>query len=554
MNKRLLLQTLLVMLFSCAWAQGPNDTKTYYKNADGKSGAALKTALFNIIKITDKDVTSYKGLGEKYKLTDKRADGKLRDWYSNITNYDWTDTNGNSSEGAGWNKEHTVPQSWFSEAAPMKSDIIHVVPTDCWVNGMRSSYPFGEVANIKKYSANHYCVQGSCKTAGYSGDVFEPNDEIKGDLARIYFYMATCYEDKCTSWTKGSGGSVFNSENQGLANWVVDMMMAWSKLDPVDDVEIARNNAVPNAQKNRNPFVDYPGLEDYIWGDKKDVPFSYDNYNSGEQNYVARPVITPDAGTYYESVEVAITCATEGASIYYTLNGEDASEQSTLYTEPFTINETGTYTVKAVAIFDGNRSAQAEATYTITETPVDPPVDPGDDTPVDCELALNDAFFGTSFGGVINNYDDDMVGTQDGVTVIYSKGTGSNRYCNDNHIRLYQGNTLTVKVGQGTLKEVEFVNKNSDKQLEASTGTVDGYTWTGDAAEVVFNVNSGSKNLQVASLKIKVNVPENPSGIDVAKTNSRLDGQRVIYDLSGRRVTNPTRGIYIVDGRKVVIR
>jgi endonuclease I len=554
MNKRLLLQTLLVMLFSYTWAQGPNDTETYYKNADGKSGAALKTALFNIIKITDKDVTSYKGLGEKYKLTDKRADGKLRDWYSNITNYDWTDTNGNSSEGAGWNKEHTVPQSWFSEAAPMKSDIIHVVPTDCWVNGMRSSYPFGEVANIKKYSANHYCVQGSCKTAGYSGDVFEPNDEIKGDLARIYFYMATCYEDKCTSWTKGSGGSVFNSENQGLANWVVDMMMAWSKLDPVDDVEIARNNAVPNAQKNRNPFVDYPGLEDYIWGDKKDVPFSYDNYNSGEQNYVARPVITPDAGTDYENVEVAITFATEVASIYYRLNGEDASEQSTLYTEPFTINETGTYTVKAVAIFDGNRSAQAEATYTITEPPVDPPVDPGDDTPVDCELALNDAFFGTSFGGVINNYDDDMVGTQDGVTVIYSKGTGSNRYCNDNHIRLYQGNTLTVKVGQGTLKEVEFVNKNSDKQLEASTGTVDGYTWTGDAAEVVFNVNSGSKNLQVASLKIKVNVPENPSGIDVAKTNSRLDGQRVIYDLSGRRVTNPTRGIYIVDGRKVVIR
>lgn len=552
MNKRLLLQTLLVMLFTCSWAQGPNDTETYYKNADGKSGAALKTALFNIIKITDKDVTSYKGLGEKYKLTDKRADGKLRDWYSNITNYDWTDTNGNSSEGAGWNKEHTVPQSWFSEAAPMKSDIIHVVPTDCWVNGMRSSYPFGEVANIKKYSANHYCVQGSCKTAGYSGDVFEPNDEIKGDLARIYFYMATCYEDKCTSWTKGCGGSVFNSENQGLANWVVDMMMAWSKLDPVDDVEIARNNAVPNAQKNRNPFVDYPGLEDYIWGDKKDVPFSYDNYNSGEQNYVARPVITPDAGSYYESVEVTISCATAGASIYYTLNGEDASEQSTLYTEPFTINELGTYTVKAVAIIDGNRSAQAEATYTITEQGGQG--GGGDDTPVDCELALNDAFFGTSFGGVINNYDDDMVGTQDGVTVIYSKGTGSNRYCNDNHIRLYQGNTLTVKVGQGTLKEVEFVNKNSDKQLEASTGTVDGYTWTGDAAEVVFNVNSGSKNLQVASLKIKVNVPENPSGIDVAKTNSRLDGQRVIYDLSGRRVTNPTRGIYIVDGRKVVIK
>jgi endonuclease I len=559
MNKRLLLQTLLVMLFSCAWAQGPNDTKTYYQNADGKTGEALRTAMFNIINSGKNDI-SYDGLLEAYHTTDKRADGYLRDWYSNTTNYVIGGDKENASykkEGDGYNREHTVPQSWFDKKAPMVSDLVHVVPTDGYVNNRRSNYPFGEVNNITYQSNGGYCKLGSCKTAGYSGTVFEPNDEIKGDIARIYFYMATCYKDKIGNWS----GGIFTSD--GLIGWTYDMLIRWSQADPVDEVEIARNNAVQttavtkkNGQKvkqgNRNPFVDYPGLEDYIWGDKKDVAFSYDNYNSGEQNYVARPVITPDAGTYYESVEVTISCATEGASIYYTLNGEDASEQSTLYTEPFTINELGTYTVKAVAIIDGNRSAQAEATYTITEQGGQG--GGGDDTPVDCELALNDAFFGTSFGGVINNYDDDMVGTQDGVTVIYSKGTGSNRYCNDNHIRLYQGNTLTVKVGQGTLKEVEFVNKNSDKQLEASTGTVDGYTWTGDAAEVVFNVNSGSKNLQVASLKIKVNVPENPSGIDVAKTNSRLDGQRVIYDLSGRRVTNPTRGIYIVDGRKVVIR
>ena len=559
MNKRLLLQTLLVMLFSCAWAQGPNDTKTYYQNADGKTGEALRTAMFNIINSGKNDI-SYDGLLEAYHTTDKRADGYLRDWYSNTTNYVIGGDKENASykkEGDAYNREHTVPQSWFDKKAPMVSDLVHVVPTDGYVNNRRSNYPFGEVNNITYQSNGGYCKLGSCKTAGYSGTVFEPNDEIKGDIARIYFYMATCYKDKIGNWS----GGIFTSD--GLIGWTYDMLIRWSQADPVDEVEIARNNAVQttavtkkNGQKvkqgNRNPFVDYPGLEDYIWGDKKDVAFSYDNYNSGEQNYVARPVITPDAGTYYESVEVTISCATEGASIYYTLNGEDASEQSTLYTEPFTINELGTYTVKAVAIIDGNRSAQAEATYTITEQGGQG--GGGDDTPVDCELALNDAFFGTSFGGVINNYDDDMVGTQDGVTVIYSKGTGSNRYCNDNHIRLYQGNTLTVKVGQGTLKEVEFVNKNSDKQLEASTGTVDGYTWTGDAAEVVFNVNSGSKNLQVASLKIKVNVPENPSGIDVAKTNSRLDGQRVIYDLSGRRVTNPTRGIYIVDGRKVVIR
>ena len=545
MNKRLLLQSLLALFFTCAWAQGPNGTENYYQNADGLCGAELKTALFNIIKITKDDVVAYKGLNEKYKLTDKRADGYLRDWYSNITNYTWDDAGGNSSEGAGWNKEHTVPQSWFGEASPMKSDIVHVVPTDCYVNNRRSSYPFGEVSKATYTSANNYCLLGSSKTPGYSGTVFEPNNEIKGDLARIYFYMATCYEDKCTKWSSGSGSSVFSDENLGLKNWVVDMMMAWSKLDPVDEVEIARNNAIPGIQTNRNPFVDYPGLEDYIWGDKQDVPFSYDNYNGGEQNYVARPTFSHDSGSYYNSVEVTISCRTEDVSIYYTLNGEDASEQSTPYEGPITLDEIGTYVIKAIAIKDdGQRSAQGTATYIIKEQP-----QPGDDI----EIALNNAFFGTSYGGPMGSVADDLTGTQNGVTVVYALGSGSNRYCNNTQIRLYQNNTLTVSVAQGTLTSIDFVTTGG-KTLNASVGNVNGYTWTGNAEQVAFSVNSGSGNLPISQLKIKVSGGSDPSGIDMVQTNTRLDGQRVIYDLSGRRVTNPTRGLYIVDGKKVFIR
>lgn len=543
MKKRLLLQTLFAMLFTCVWAQAPNGTENYYQNADGLCGAELKTALFNIIKITKDDVVAYKGLNEKYKLTDKRADGYLRDWYSNITNYTWDDAGGNSSEGAGWNKEHTVPQSWFGEASPMKSDIVHVVPTDCYVNNRRSSYPFGEVSKATYTSANNYCLLGSSKTPGYSGTVFEPNNEIKGDLARIYFYMATCYEDKCTKWSSGSGSSVFSDENLGLKNWVVDMMMAWSKLDPVDEVEKARNNAIPGIQTNRNPFVDYPGLEDYIWGDKRDVPFSYDNYKGGEQNYVARPVISPDAGTYYESVEVTISSKTEGATIYYTLKGEDASEQSIPYEGPITLDEIGTYEIQAIAIKDGQRSAQATATYIIKEQP-----QPGDYI----EIALNNAFFGTSYNGAMTNVSETLTGTQDGITVTYDKGTSSNRYCNNNQIRLYYGNSLTVSVGTGSLVGVEFVlPATSTKTLEASEGTVSGLTWTGDCSSVSFGVNSGNGNMQVQSIKVKL---ANTTDIDMVQTNTRLDGQRVIYDLSGRRVTNPTRGLYIVDGKKVFIR
>ncbi len=174
MNKRLLLQTLLVMLFSCAWAQGPNDTKTYYQNADGKTGEALRTAMFNIINSGKNDI-SYDGLLEAYHTTDKRADGYLRDWYSNTTNYVIGGDKENASykkEGDGYNREHTVPQSWFDKKAPMVSDLVHVVPTDGYVNNRRSNYPFGEVNNITYQSNGGYCKLGSCKTTGYSGTVF----------------------------------------------------------------------------------------------------------------------------------------------------------------------------------------------------------------------------------------------------------------------------------------------------------------------------------------------------------------------------------------------
>jgi hypothetical protein len=138
--------------------------------------------------------------------------------------------------------------------------------------------------------------------------------------------------------------------------------------------------------------------------------------------------------------------------------------------------------------------------------------------------------------------------------VTYALGTGGQRYANGDHIRLYDGNLLTVSLSQGVLTEIEFVTKNTSKQLQASTGSVDGYKWTGSDSTVEFTVNSGSGNLQVSGLKIKVDGSSGPSDIDMVQTDSRLDGQRVIYDLSGRRVTNPTRGIYIVDGRKVVIK
>ena len=354
---------MMMLLVSCAWAQGPNNTGTYYSYANGKKGEALKTALYMIIK--SPDVTSYDGLIEAYKKTDTRPDGCIRDWYSNATDYTWNDRNGNSSEGAGWNREHSVPQSWFSKASPMKSDIVHVVPTDCYVNGRRSSNPFGEVGTVSWSSKNGYSKVGKNKLSGYSGTVFEPNDEIKGDLARIYFYMVTCYEDRISGWDGGTARQVFDGKKYpGLTQWTLDMMMRWSKQDPIDAVEMARNEAVQQVQGNRNPFVDYPGLEEYVWGSKKDQSFSYDNYEGSGTVTVAEPIISPAGGTYYEPQTVAVTCTTAGATIYYS-TGQSAPWQT--YSQPFIVSES--MTVSAYAEKEGERSRVVTATFTITDNP-----------------------------------------------------------------------------------------------------------------------------------------------------------------------------------------
>ena len=261
---------MLALCTASAVAQGPNGSGTYYRNADGQKGKALKTALFNIIK--NPSVTTYAGLKDAYKKTDVREDGYLRDWYSNVTKFEPGSAFGNyKKEGDAYNREHTVPQSWFGEASPMKSDIVHVVPVDGYINNMRSDYPFGKVnksASNTKSSINNYSYCGPSQTPGYTGTVFEPNDDVKGDIARIYFYMATCYEDRITTWTKGTGAKVIADDRETpFLSWVMDLLMEWSALDPVDEVETARNNAVYSVQKNRNPFVDYPGLENYIWGE-----------------------------------------------------------------------------------------------------------------------------------------------------------------------------------------------------------------------------------------------------------------------------------------------
>ena len=300
MKTRLLLLSLFIACGCGAWAQGPNGSNTYYQNADGKKGAALKTALCGII--YNHTERSYGDLWTDFKSTDAREDGKVWDMYSGTSNFtfenDQDKGSGGTVEGDKFNREHSFPNSWFggNKNTPMYTDLHHMYPTDKLVNNKRGNNPFGET-NGESYTSNEgFSKLGQCTYPGFSGIVFEPNDIYKGDFARTYFYMVTCYEEQIPTWYVNFGvdkngqdtgvkATLDGNTYPGLSSWQLAMLMKWAKNDPVSEKETNRNNAVYGIQNNRNPFIDYHGLEEYIWGDKQDVAFSYDNYNGSAAIY-----------------------------------------------------------------------------------------------------------------------------------------------------------------------------------------------------------------------------------------------------------------------------
>lgn len=243
----------------------------YYNTATG-SGYTLKTQLHNII--DNHNSQSYADLWNLYNDTDiDPNDGYIWDMYSEnpsgVDPYNHTfstDQCGNyNSENDCYNREHSFPKSWFNDASPMFSDIFHVVPTDGYVNGQRGNFPYGEVSSASWTSMNG-SKRGSARAGlGYNGTVFEPIDEYKGDFARIYFYMATRYEDVISSWP----GSVMldGSSNKVFTTWSLDMLKTWHTNDPVSQKEIDRNNYIYyNIQGNRNPYVDNQNYVFDVWG------------------------------------------------------------------------------------------------------------------------------------------------------------------------------------------------------------------------------------------------------------------------------------------------
>ncbi|MDR1554105.1 MAG: endonuclease [Prevotellaceae bacterium] len=265
--KRILNIFVALLVSFTLTAQAPTN---YYDNAEGKSGAELKTALYNIIK--NHTQLGYPELWTAFYTTDAKPNGKVWDMYSN-TNYtfgsDQQGGGGYTGEGEMYNREHSFPKSWFNDGYPMYTDLFHLYPADAYVNGKRSNYPYGNVKNVS-YTSSNGSKLGSPAVSNFSESayVFEPANDYKGDFARTYFYMATCYENRIAGWRGNNAATrdiLDGTPYPAFKSWYVDILIEWHKNDPVSEKEINRNNAVYQIQGNRNPYIDHPEWVECVW-------------------------------------------------------------------------------------------------------------------------------------------------------------------------------------------------------------------------------------------------------------------------------------------------
>lgn len=351
----------------------------YYNDINGKSGKSLFDAVHVVSKVGYSSL-GYKGLWTAYKTTDLRDNGKIWDMYSDCSWTAGSDQCGSySNECDCYNREHSIPKSWFggSESGP-GCDIFQVVPTDGYVNNKRSNYAFGEVSSAsytydgaKLGSAKSITITGGNTIAGNtgtsiscSGTVFEPRDEYKGDFARGYFGTMIKWAGDYQAFTSDDGSKMFSSNYNegafGLTKYGVALLMKWHRQDPISQKEIDRNNGIQETQGNRNPFIDYPYLAEYIWGEKAgetlyldDIMTAYDaDFVLGEsdgsrEDVVRTPVLSVSNTTVNfpsvlldeeSSVSIKVTGVYLTSNVTLTITGEDAAMFETSCSS-LTINE-----------------------------------------------------------------------------------------------------------------------------------------------------------------------------------------------------------------------
>lgn len=331
----------------------------YYSSLKGKKGAELKTAIHDIIKKAN--VLEY---GSKkghtwwgFWSTDRDERGYFIDRYS--AEKEWVMSTSQGAAGAGMNIEHSFPKSWWGGATVQAyKDLYNLMPCKKEINTTKNNFPMGKVVSGDK--GNGWTKVGE----GTDGKKYwEPADPWKGDFARGYMYMATAYQDY--NW---KGTQALQILQQGdyptLKEWAYKLYIQWAKADKPDAVEIKRNNDVAKIQGNRNPYVDFPNLMEYVWGDSTNIAFNPEttvkssSYVNGGGGGSIDPDPNPDA------TEVNVYQAT------FTANDGGCKENIISNDSPYSSiwTRTSQYGWKGTAYNKSNKSNHAaEATLSLPE-------------------------------------------------------------------------------------------------------------------------------------------------------------------------------------------
>jgi len=460
----------------------------YYNKVNSlQSPDNILTALNSIIK--GHTVIPYKGLEPYYEQTDFYAD-TLWDMYSTCR-FDMSDANKQQKAVCdGWNKEHVCCQSWLG-SGPMVSDLFNVYPTDARVNNLRSNYPYGVVASAKGFSNdphNHALGKlGSSAISGGGDIVYEPDDRYKGDFARTFFYMVARYRENVLN--DGNGTKMFTSKPTNFTSYALSFLLKWHREDPVSEKEIDRNQAVFGIQHNRNPFIDYPELVEYIWGEKK-----------GQKIDLAS--LTPTSSAVAPPVDVIDDDGKYGVT-WYTTEGVLRIDSVEPNMRPDSIPDAPTSCSQTSESFVGwSRTAITGTTDMAPDNLYlkleDFPAVTSDVTyfavfaheteelgeGADKETAT---FDGYKRGNKISSV------TAGAFTITFAQGAAATETTYFTEARCYAGSTITIS--GPVMTKVEFVAGMNDKSnaLTPSVGTMaDNATWKGSAETVTFTVGGDS--------------------------------------------------------------
>lgn len=559
---------LLIFVFACqmASAQVPNG---YYGSIDGKKYTSLKSSLQGII--AKHTVLSYNSLWDYYPST-YYVTGKpeqVLDMYSAVVTL--------YSNHGSLNKEHTVPKSWWggNSSCHCYSDLYNVIPSESKANSAKSNYPLGIIKGTPTFN-NGITKVGPSGVSGYSGSVFEPCDKYKGDFARIYFYVATCYSEAL--WDNNGAKAMTNKSDLTLQSWIIPLLVKWNDDDPVDADEILRNNNIYDVQGNRNPFIDYPELVDYIWGDRQGESFYIADHklSDGTESAVKKAAVPEFSCKYGESedravevaagTEVVIQSGNASATLYTRVNGGEWTETLPAIGDvdgaSYDIPAQKSYILDEDALIEAYCAMEGRENSDVVKAYFDVVDYSGD-------YLLYEDFESVTQGNSSQTSGSSAVwsgnATFPGVSKCYQAGkavklgsgsaSGSIASCQMD----YAGGAVKVEIDvKGwTAVEGDLVVSvtGAEEQRVSYTSTIsDDYetvvlTFDEVSSNPVLTISTSSKRAFINCVKVQAAMPTSISVPQVKYDNT-------YYNINGQKLIGvPTRkGIYIYNGAKVLVR